>query len=86
MFLNSRELIIEYIDFIKPVNQDKEQKFNKILFPNLSFENYTFNHTYNYTKLRLELEKELKKIGLKSLIKKIVQILLIIQIPEKIIH
>ena len=60
LYLNSREITIEYIDFIKPIYPEKEEKYNKILFPNLSFFNYTSNHTYNYSHLLLKLEKELK--------------------------
>ena len=61
LYLNSRDLTIEYIDFIKPIYPDKEEKYNAILFPNLSFDNYSSNHTYNYSHLLLKLEKELKK-------------------------
>ena len=61
LYINSRDLTIEYIDFIKPIYPDKEEKYNAILFPNLSFDNYTSNHTYNYSHLLLKLEKELKK-------------------------
>ena len=61
LYLNSRELTIEYIDFIKPIYPDKEEKYNKILFPNLSFENYISKHNFDYSNLLLKLEKELKQ-------------------------
>ena len=69
LYLNSRELTIEYIDFIKPIYPEKEEKYNKVLFPYLYFDNYSFNHTYNYSNLLSKLEKQ-KQIDLQKSLNK----------------
>ena len=51
LYLNDKELTIEFIDFIKPIDHKKEETYKKILFPNLSFYNYTFSHTYLHSHL-----------------------------------
>ena len=62
LYLNTKDLTIEYINFIKPIDYKKEKSYRKILFPNLSFYNYTFNHTYNYSHLLSELKSHQKNI------------------------
>ena len=66
LYLNSKELTIEYIDFIKPIDLEKEESFNKVLFPNLSFDNYKENHTYNYSHLLSKLQNQKKSATSKS--------------------
>ena len=53
--LTSKDINREYICYIRPINEIEEMKYQKILFQNLSFENYTNNHTYNYSLLLSEL-------------------------------
>ena len=53
--LTSKDINREYIFYIRPINEIEEMKYQKILFQNLSFENYTNNHTYNYSLLLSEL-------------------------------
>ena len=66
LYLNSKELTIEYIDFIKPIDLEKEESFNKVLFPNISFDNYKENHTYNYSNLLSKLQNQKKSATSKS--------------------
>ena len=66
LYLNSKELTIEYIDFIRPLDNTKESMYNQILFPNLSFDNYKENHTYNYSYLLLKLRNQQKISSSKS--------------------
>jgi glycosyltransferase involved in cell wall biosynthesis len=72
LYLNDKELTIEFIDFIKPIDRKKEETYKKILFPNLSFYNYTFSHTYHHSHLLLypksqpENSKPKKKNNTKS--------------------
>ena len=66
LYLNEKDLTIEYIDFIKPIDHKKEESYKKILFPNLSFYNYTFNHTYHYSHLLPELKSHPKNITYKA--------------------
>ena len=49
LYINSKPLSNEYIKFVKPLNETIEAKYNQILFPNLTFDNYTFVHEHNYS-------------------------------------
>ena len=84
LYLNTKDLTIEYINFIKPIDYKKEKSYRKILFPNLSFYNYTFNHTIIILIYFLSL-KVIKKILLikwkithQNLILQLIQAILII--------
>ena len=47
--LTSKNIHAEYISFLRPINEGEEKKYQRVLFANLSFENYTTHHIYNYT-------------------------------------
>ena len=49
LYINSMPLSNEYIKFVKPLNETIEAKYSQILFPNLTFDNYTFVHAHNYS-------------------------------------
>ena len=66
LYLNNKELTIEYIDFIKPLDKKIEESFKKVLFPNISFDNYKENHTYNYSHLLSKLKNKKKSTPSKS--------------------
>jgi len=51
LYLNDKELTLEYIKYIKPLDKKKEKAFNKVLFPNITFDKYKENHNYNYASL-----------------------------------
>ena len=71
LFLSSKELTIEYIDFIKPINHEEEVMYHKVLFPNKYFEYYRENHNYNYSYLLSKLRKQKKSTSSKPKNKKI---------------
>ena len=49
LYINNKPISNEYIKLIKPLNETIEAKYSQILFPNLTFDNYTFFHIHNYS-------------------------------------
>ena len=49
LYINNKPISNEYIKFVKPLNETIEVKYSQILFPNLTFDNYTFVHVHNYS-------------------------------------
>ena len=49
LYINTKPLSNEYIKFIKPLNETIEAKYRQILFPNLTFDNYSVVHVHNYS-------------------------------------
>ena len=47
--IKDKKITNEYIQFIKPLNETIETKYKKILFPDLIFDNYSFDHVHNYS-------------------------------------
>jgi hypothetical protein len=47
--IKDKKITKEYIQFLKPLNESIENKYRQILFPNLSFDNYSFVHIHNYS-------------------------------------
>ena len=47
--IKDKKITNEYIQFLKPLNETIENKYKKILFPNLTFDNYSFDHVHNYS-------------------------------------
>jgi hypothetical protein len=47
--IKNKKITKEYIQFLKPLNESIENKYRQILFPNLSFDNYSFVHIHNYS-------------------------------------
>ena len=41
LFINDKNITNEYIRFMRPINQMEEDKYNKVLYPNLLFNDYT---------------------------------------------
>ena len=66
LYLNDKELTLEYIKFIKPLDKKKEKAFNKILFPNITFDKYKENHNYNYASLLPKHKSQKQKAPSKS--------------------
>ena len=40
LYINNNKLTKEYIRYIRPINEKIEKKYQKILYPNLTFDNY----------------------------------------------
>ena len=57
LYINNKTISNEYIKFIKPLNETIEAKYNQILFPNLTFDNYTVVHVHNYSMYLSYLKK-----------------------------
>ena len=49
LYINNKPISNEYIKLVKPLNETIEAKYSQILFPNLTFDNYTFFHIHNYS-------------------------------------
>jgi glycosyltransferase involved in cell wall biosynthesis len=41
LYITDKNITIEYINYLRPINEDEENKYRKILYKNLSFENYS---------------------------------------------
>ena len=52
LYINDNNITNEYISFLHPINENEEKKYNQLLFPNLSFDNYP--NVINEKKISLE--------------------------------
>jgi len=67
LFINDKNITKEYIKFIRPIDENEEEKYNKILFPNLTFydypnetrkDQYSLEEYYNLCKEEKLLDKK----------------------------
>ena len=67
LFINEKNITKEYIKFIRPIDKNEEEKYSKILFPNLTFydypnetrkDQYSLEEYYNLCKEEKLLDKK----------------------------